>query len=746
MLKNEISNNIMGIVFPEDKNIYFEIKLFNKDIYETIAFCDCPIKIYLYDGNIIKCYSLSYTFLKNMDNIITAEADFRCDKCNRVIFKIIDKFFQNKYGIIIERKIRVENESDVYRGFWSGFEVKLYWDYPSLKFFAPGVWYHRNEFVPENSMGSTQKRSKPSNTLLDGITIAHNMIREDRLALPLFMVFNISKKQAFGFLRLNAKGDTVERDDTEDILIDENLRFGSIGEKHYDNDTLWVSFWYPGTEGDISYPPIWVLPITCNKQSESCVNPFEAKSNIDSNKNKWSYRFHPIRRDIEHEYRILITAWSGLSYYESLKQMWRIGVEMYEPKVFYVNLEKVKNVSISLLNKLVVKKASSKFNSVITGIPTWIDCFTGKIGKYQHTFAIGFVGRNIEVGYLLLRLGIEKGERIFITNGIDIINFWTKYSGLGLSHTDFDFLLDEWVDAGKTEEGELKVFLRQVTEGHHACLKAWKLEKNRDYIHSNWFDWILSFAEWLIRNQNKDGSFYRLYAISGKPVDDATNDCAYVVPFLLEFSEVTGNKIYKEAAISVGEYLYNNFHNEGHYFGGTLDNPNCYDKEACILAFEAYFYLYKFTGDKKWLKAAEQAATFAETWIYMWNIPMPLDDRNRFYPSDWTTIGLQIITTGCSAVDMYLSRYAYLYYELGCLTNDEHYKKIAEILHYNTKGTVQLGGSPEDEKYYGFALPGFQIEHWGMGRGRGYGLNSGWLPWVSVNHLIDILEWKSKKD
>jgi hypothetical protein len=50
----------------------------------------------------------------------------------------------------------------------------------------------------------------------------------------------------------------------------------------------------------------------------------------------------------------------------------------------------------------------------------------------------------------------------------------------------------------------------------------------------------------------------------------------------------------------------------------------------------------------------------------------------------------------------------------------------------NTKRMVQLA------QEYGYAHPGFQIEHWAIGRGRGFGLSSGWLPWVSTSHVIGI--------
>jgi hypothetical protein len=83
-------------------------------------------------------------------------------------------------------------------------------------------------------------------------------------------------------------------------------------------------------------------------------------------------------------------------------------------------------------------------------------------------------------------------------------------------------------------------------------------------------------------------------------------------------------------------------------------------------------------------------------------------------------------------VDTYLSRHVGEFLQLAELTGDQHYRDIARLLLHNTKQMVQLA----DE--YGYARPGYQIEHWSIGRGRGYGLNSGWLPWVASAHVLSI--------
>lgn len=123
-----------------------------------------------------------------------------------------------------------------------------------------------------------------------------------------------------------------------------------------------------------------------------------------------------------------------------------------------------------------------------------------------------------------------------------------------------------------------------------------------------------------------------------------------------------------------------------------MDNP-----EECIHALEAYLALYRATRALQWLRAAELAASFAETCTYIWEVPMP--------------------------------------------EGDPHFAWMAQILHWNTKVAVYLGDAAKLPILCRYARPGLQIEHWGMGRGRGFGINSGWLPWVSVAHIADIDAW-----
>ena len=60
------------------------------------------------------------------------------------------------------------------------------------------------------------------------------------------------------------------------------------------------------------------------------------------------------------------------------------------------------------------------------------------------------------------------------------------------------------------------------------------------------------------------------------------------MPMLVSLSEETGEKQYLEAAERAGEYLWKNYGSQGGLCRGTTDNPKYCDKEAGMLALEAY--------------------------------------------------------------------------------------------------------------------------------------------------------------
>jgi len=575
--------------------------------------------------------------------------------------------------------------------------------------FIPGLWYGRNEQVPAWAIGSPATRRK----------VSQIVFREDRLTLPLALRYDEGDGSFLSLSHLGATPATIPDDDNDAPLIDGRLAFGSFGLVERGTS---LTFWFPGTEGEVLYAPMWCIE-RGNRQADSSVNPFAAKR-ASPRTEGWIYRGHPVEDRFTHSYTLRIESGRAASFADAASASWRRLWSAYRPSVKRAPLRRIERVSIELLAHLVIDSGES------SGIPTWIDCFTGKPGKLQNELSIGFVSRNLEVALVLLEAG--RRSRSLWAAGERIVAFWTAWGGAGLSHTEYDYRSGAWADY-RSEEGKPFVYLRDQSEAHRVCLACCASEHRRGAARPEWLAWVRSYGDWLLAHQNPDGSFSRSYELTGRPASTSTADSSHVVAFLCDLAAATGAGDYLGCALRTAEYLWNTFHRSGLYFGGTLDNPDCIDKEAAALAFDGYLRLYECTHDRRWLEAADRSARWCETWIIAWEIPMPAEPGvPRFYAPGRTTVGLQLITTGFSAVDMFLGRQAGDFLRLARYTGDRHWAEVGRILLHNTKCMVQVGGE------HGYARDGFQIEHWAIGRGRGYGLNSGWLPWVSSSHVIGI--------
>jgi hypothetical protein len=219
-------------------------------------------------------------------------------------------------------------------------------------------------------------------------------------------------------------------------------------------------------------------------------------------------------------------------------------------------------------------------------------------------------------------------------------------------------------------------------------------------------------------------------------VIDASGDTSYAaVPLLVRMSEETGDKRYLDAATRAADYIWTNFGSRGVFQGATGNDVA--DKESGMLSLEAFLALYENTKEPRWLDRAKTAADYTESWIWIWNVPMPLDARDSelAWKRGVPTVGLQGIGSDVAGhSDEYLDWAVPSYARLYKYTGDEHYLDVARVLLHDTKSMLALPG-----RTYDLLGPGWQQEHWRMGPGaRGIGAHRTWLPWISVNHLHGI--------
>jgi hypothetical protein len=405
-----------------------------------------------------------------------------------------------------------------------------------------------------------------------------------------------------------------------------------------------------------------------------------------------------------------------------------------KPAITYIDVEQIRRV---LTDHLVAQAATIDGR---TAIPFVISTVPTNQLQWNYTMAaMGFVGKNIECADQLLREGerdkSERGQKMRQTGLAIISSMIQALPTVPLQGTGYDLA------TGKPWDPIwLAPWLRNASEDMRVLMQAYRRERALGREHPEWFNWVKSYVDWLVMQQREDGSFPRRWKPGTSEVEEPTGTTSYCpVPLLIIISEETGNEKYRQSAIRAAEYIWTNWGKRGLFIGGASDNPNITDKEAGMLSMEAFLSLYDSTKESKWLERAQVAADFTESWILIWNLPMPLDADNAqlHWKKGVSTIGLQGITARVAgSYDEYLDWAVPSFAKLYNYTKDRHYLDVARLLLHNTKSMVALPGRQYDLKGIGW-----QQEGWRMGpggSGRGVGGHRFWLPWISANHLYGI--------
>lgn len=534
------------------------------------------------------------------------------------------------------------------------------------EYFIPGVWYKGNF----TAAGNLPPGTPASNDI-------YHYYREDRITLPLVMFRNPADGLTVSIIHKDSPNETVLQD-ANGIYINENYQYGSLGIKR-ENDTIYTAFVYPGSE-------------------------YERTSGK-------GYRFHPVKKGIKHEYHLEISFSTTPSYATAVKNTWNRAFDLYNPKIYPVDLSSTYDGLIETLLTYYVPNNTMGGIRDAAGFPFQVSLTTFEpVGiDYQ----MGFVGMQIATGYYLYREGIEKQNAITKDKGAAVLNFWADNSltTLGFPRT--------WYDPGLN--GNKGTFrggsdLRVTTGGMEGLIAAWSFAKRNGIDHPSWIDACKKFGDWLVVNQNTDGSFYYSYdqntIVDGKhPVSNYNKYltiCA--VRYLVELYIATGVETYRTAAIKAGEFAYKNIHEKYIYVACVVDNPKTIDSESGQMALNAFLSLYDLTRESKWLAAAEQAATYTESWVYSYEIPVEKDiTGTTAFPKDRSIVGQHLIAVGHSAADLGFAWSSFAFYRLYLETGNEHYLKVARIAAHNTKQSMNWDGSLYPGHPKGLQLEAFQV-------------------------------------
>jgi hypothetical protein len=657
-----------------------------------------PARIEVYRaGNDIQELAAGYKKVQKTASGIDADAEVACG--DDVVIRVHDRWSVSWAVLSMHRNVEVKGNAS--GGFYSAinFTVDPSFTWPDINFMVPGAIYGDPTYDGDRSPGGTLNYAA-----------RHLLMREDILAAPLFAM-SFKDGASISMLDPAPRGDTTEEESklTNLVMTDARFQFGAMGAWQTGDGAVEFGFRFPGTVNDFG-----------GARGEPAAP-------------RWIRRYHPIIDGFAESYQVEFRFGQKESFRDLTRDGWRWAWNTLKPPVNYIDVDQVRRVLLDHLEAQAVTIDGR------TGIPFARSTVVDTPNWNWTMIAMGFVGKNLECANQLLLEGdrdkSERGQKMRETGLGIIASMIQALHAIPLQATGYDL-----ASGRPWDHFWLSPWLRNATEDMRVLMQAYQRELALGRPHPEWLAWVESYSDWLIKQQREDGSYPRRWKPGSNEVAEPTGTASYnAVPLLVLMTQISGDPKYQQSAIRAADYVWSTWGNRGLFIGGASDNPNITDKEAGMLSMEAFLSLYESTKDPKWLERAQAAGNFAESWIWIWNLPMAVDADNAklHWKKGVPTVGLQDITAlNTGGTDEYLDWAVPSYAKLYNYTKDPHYLEVARVLLHDTKSMVALPGRQYDMKGIGWQQENFRL---GPGpNGRGVGSHRMWLPWVSANHLHGI--------
>ena len=649
--------------------------------------------------SITEFYDAPYQEVVQNQNQVTATGLLKSPTGAELHFK--DVYEPNGTGFKVTRTVSVLKNVDDY-GFASkiAFVMAASDEVRDYDYFAPANWYRQNEYAKPHVLGYD-------------LNCEYFWRREVNYTLPLFAAQNKASGEMVMLSRWAS--DVTMRDHNfvqSEHIVDRKFTIGSIGISKPENQTInYLYYGFPlrkeiettrdGLTIDYVYPGV-----------DGQMPRVDRGYNVDymMHTKTMTRMYHPMEEGFTHSYAIGVNFGKYDGFYPMMRDAWRTVYARLKDPVFPVDHEMHYRNSMESLTKLTRQYGDS------WGLP--FSCQLPQMDVSSVSFQFGFVGQQPGIGYQLIRFGDKENRPESYQKGLNIVDFWvrTAMTDIGAPQVCYNPTI--------TGFEPMPFWTRMIADGLENILDAYVYMKKKGEEKTAWLDFCLKAANWFVRIQNEDGSWYRAYNTNdGSMRMDSKANTISVVRFLIQLYLVTGEDTYRQAALKAGEWSYQNTYKLMEYRGSTCDNSDIMDNESGIYAIFGFLSLYDLTGEQKWLDALIGAADYTETWTYTWSYPVRVLWPNHPFTRNPVS-GQSPVTLGGGGGDMYMAACAYVYYRLYVITNDEHYRDYAEFIHNNTRQANDVDGS------FGYALPGLSHEGGRFGD-QTFMSHYHWLPWVT---------------
>ena len=573
---------------------------------------------------------------------------------------------------------------DVYFNFSE--QLSTGFNHDDCQFYMPGFWYRRNLRSPKEA---------PSFHTSDSW-----LVREDRLSAPLTGIYSEKEKSFVTVSRIdNFANEVLSTHREGEIILSGKTSIGFTGFENQ-NGVATLSFGFPYREAPKSY----IRKLTL----APAVEAFQSLKKGETMLLTWE-----------------IMENKADDYSDFIRNAWEYSYDTYAPAPVDTpySIEDMKEVMSRFFVNSLVTGNSLTFNSGIH-LRT-ADCQSN--GQAE----VGFIGRVLLNAFNAWEYGWECNREDLKANSTKIFDSYLKN---GFTEAGF---FKESVNFDKNFEDPVHSIRRQ-SEGLYAIFHFLAYEKEKGRKHPEWEQRLKKMLDMFLQLQNADGSFPRKFRDDFTIVDKSGGSTPSATLPLVMGYKYFKDKRYLDSAKRAADYLEKELISKADYFSSTLD-ANCEDKEASLYAATATYYLSLVTkGEehKHYADLTKQAAYFALSWYYLWDVP--------FAPGQMLgDIGLKTrgwgnVSVENNHIDVFVFEFADVLRWLSNEYNESRFSDFAEVISTSMRQLLPYEGHMCGIAKVGYYPEVVQHTSWDYGKnGKGY-YNDIFAPGWTVASLWEL--------
>ncbi|MBQ4223768.1 MAG: hypothetical protein II674_08005 [Prevotella sp.] len=561
---------------------------------------------------------------------------------------------------------------------------------PQCEFYLPGFWYHKNLRSPAEAPSFHTSNSWN--------------FREDRLSAPLTGVFDTGSGCSLTVMRIPdaQPADALLTHQEGEVILGGRSTLGYMGFDNADGKAK-LTFGYPFVET----PKRYIRKLTL-------ANPIHTFARLDKGGRvvlEW-----------------IIQEGKATDFGQFVTDTWCNCFDRLHPTpmVPLYSPDEVKAQLSNYFRKAYVDKYPLKYHSGIS-----IRC--DDCQPVDHV-QLGFCGRVLLNAFNALEYGEQTSDAQLVKMGNDIYDSWLAY---GFTANGY-FKEDMHIAGGIPADNDITHSIREQSEAVYAVLHYLNYERKNGRVHKDWEAKMRTLLDAMVKLQESDGHFPRKYRDDGTHVDASGGSTPSATSTLVMGYRYFKDKRYLSAAKRSVDYLERNIISKSDYFSSTLD-ANCEDKEAAISAVTATYYLAMLTKGKErdhYIALCKQAAYFALSWYYMWDVPFApgqMLGELGFKSRGWSNVSVEN-----NHVDVFVFELHHIVKWLAEVTGEKRFASMSEIIHTSL---CQL--LPTKSRLCGIGVPGFNPEvvqhtHWDYGKnGKGF-YNDIFAPGWTIASLWEL--------